>query len=157
MSKKHKGIDTGQGSLLDFLQKVEADQRSAFGPVRTRGKSSADAALRALIAQALKNTPLSRYEVAASMSEILGVSITKEQIDAWAAESKKKWRLPVVYLHAFCEATGDYAIVQYLAEQCGGYFVMGEDALDLALGRIDESMRQLKERQRTLRALKKRR
>jgi hypothetical protein len=41
--------------------------------------------------------PLSRYQVAAKMSELLDVDITKTMLDSWTAESKEQHRFPALF------------------------------------------------------------
>lgn len=158
MSKSRKNIDKalrGQLNIFEFIDQVAHTQEQAATHAGTRGKSSIDQAVRSIISHALKLAPLSRELVAGRMSEILGVSISKAQIDAWSAESKENHRFPVVYVHAFCLATGDYGLMRYMAELCGGYFVQGEESVDFAIGRATEEIKRLQGKVRKLRALKK--
>jgi hypothetical protein len=64
-------------------------------------------------------------------------------IDSWSAESKDNHRFPLVYFPAFMAATGDKAIIRLICDLTGGYFIEGEDALRLELGRLDEQKREL--------------
>lgn len=151
MSKSRKNLDPGQVSLFDLIERVSADQAAAATDISTEGKASIDAAIRAIITEALKRCPLSRYEVAAKMSVILGVSITKEQIDSWSAESKQKHRFPLVYVGAFCQAAGDFEIARYMAKLCGGYFIESKDALFLRLGRLEKRKEELASEEKIIR------
>jgi hypothetical protein len=155
MSKVRGRIGKGQLSIFEFVERVARDQAGASAPVSTLGKSSIDAAVRSIVSEGLKRSPLSRELVAGRMSEILGVSISKAQLDAWSAESKENHRFPVVYVHAFCLAAGDYALMRYMAEMCGGYFVQGEESVDFAIGRATEEVKRLQKSIRNLRALKR--
>jgi hypothetical protein len=156
MSKARKNIGKdglGQLKIFDLIEEVSRKQAEASPSVSTAGKSSIDAAIRAIITASLKRAAGSRYEMAARMSEILGVEITKAMLDSWSAESKENHRFPLVYVAAFCQATGDYSLVRYAAELCGGYYIEDEDALRLALGRIEEEKDRLAKEESIIRGL----
>lgn len=144
-------IDTSQLNIFDLIKEISKKQAEASLHPQTFGKASIDAAVRALISESLKKCPLSRYEVAAKMSEILGVEITKAQIDSWSAESKENHRFPYIYTGAFCQVTGDKSLARYMAELCGGYFIEGEDAVRLELGKIEEQKQELAKREKAIR------
>ncbi len=153
MSKSRKRIDNGQINIFEVIENLSRKQAEARTEPETQGKASIDAAVRSIITEALKRTKSSRYEVAARMSEILGVEITKAQLDAWSAESKENHRFPFIYTGAFCQAAGDYALVRYVAELCGGYFIESKDALYLRLGRIEKSKEELAGEERIIREM----
>lgn len=155
MSNNRKIVDIGQLSIFDLIRMVEDRQASAAPSPMPRGKASIDAAIRAIISSSLKSSPLSRFEAAAHMSDNLNVEITKARLDSWSAESKDGHRFPLVYTAAFCEATGDYTLVRYIAELCGGYFIEGGDAIDFTLGRIEGEIKKLKAKRKTLREVRK--
>lgn len=115
------------------------------------GKYNIDIRLRELLTSALKRSSLSRYEVAGKMSELLGVEITKSQLDSWTAESKEFHRFPFAYSAAFCMAAGDRSILRLNAELCGGYYIESEDAIRLELGKIEEQKQSLAEREQAIR------
>ncbi len=94
--------------------------------------------LRAILSAALKATPLSRYEVAARMSELLGVEITKTMLYAWTAESREPWRFPFEYVAAFEVACNTTCLQDLLSEMRGSKVLKGEDSLLAELGRIEQ-------------------
>jgi len=108
--------------------------------------------LRALLAQAPKDCPLSRYQVAARMSELLGLDVSKHQLDAWTAESREPWRFPFEYAIAFEVACETHRLTEWLATKRGGQVLFGREALTAELGRLQ---RQNDETQRQIRALRK--
>lgn len=93
--------------------------------------------LRHLLSEALKACPLSRIEVAARMSELTGDTITKHQLDAWTAESREGWRFPLEYLAAFEVAVETTTLTAWLASIRGGKVLMGKDALDAEIGKLE--------------------
>jgi len=60
------------------------------------------AQLRRWLSAAIKVSPLSRFMIAAKMSELIGREISKFQLDSWTAESKEGYHLPAEYLPAAC-------------------------------------------------------
>lgn len=155
MSKFKKSVDMGQLNIFELIDEVSKKQKEAASHPSTAGKASIDAAIRSMISQALKRSPLSRYQVAARMSEILGVEISKAQIDAWSAESKENHRFPLVYTAAFCKAAEDTSLIRYVAELCGGWYIEGEDAVDLTLGKIEGQIKELQKQRRVVMDLRR--
>lgn len=92
--------------------------------------------IRAIITQAVKESPFDRHEIAARMSRALGQTISKSTLDSWTADSKHQHRFPFEFVDAFEQATGSYALTNWLAEKRGGQFVVGREVLLAELGRI---------------------
>jgi hypothetical protein len=153
MSKMPSRITSQQLDLFSMVEKLHDACSTDRKPIP--GSCNISALIRAGISDALKNCTLSRYHVAAKMSELLGREITKAQLDAFSAESKDGHRFPLEYLPAFIMATGDMSLMRMLAEQCNGYFIQNEDALKLELGKIADEERQLKERRRAIQTILK--
>lgn len=135
--------DTATGDLF------EVPQAPAHGP----GSLDYDAELRHLLSDALKRTPLSRYEVAARMSELTGQSISKEMLDAWTAESKTPWRFPFQFAAAFEVACDTTCLQDLLARKRGCRVLVGREALLAEYGRIRQQQDELSARERALRQL----
>lgn len=140
-------IDKGQLSILELIKQVSEKQNTLPD---NAGSFNIDASLREMISQSLKNTKLSRYEVASEMSRLLGKEISKTTVDTWSAESKENHRFPLSYLNAFIKATGDKSILRFICEISGGCFIEGEDALRLELGRIEDQKRDLRRKEETI-------
>jgi hypothetical protein len=62
---------------------------------------------RHMLSEQVKASPLSRHQIAARMSELVGHEITKHQLDSWTAESREGWRFPLEYLPALEVALAD--------------------------------------------------
>jgi len=93
--------------------------------------------LRHLISDALKSSPLGRIEIAAKMSELTGDTVTKHQLDAWAAESREGWRFPLEYLPALEVACQTTVLTAWIAGIRGGKVLMGKEALDAEIGKLE--------------------
>lgn len=106
--------------------------------------------LRHVLSDALKKARRSRYEVVARMSELTGHEITKEQLDAWTAESKKPWRFPFEYAAAFEEATETNCLQELLGRKRGTQILVGHDSLYAELGRIQHDRTRLADREKQI-------
>jgi len=120
-------------------------------PAPTGGSLDYANELRAELSAALKETPLSRYEVAARMSELTGHEITKTMLDSWTAESKSPWRFPFEYAAAFETACGTTRLQALFGRKRGSRVLVGEEVLFAELGRIEQAEVQLAARKKLLR------
>jgi len=94
-------------------------------------------ALRHLLSDLLKASPLQRFEIAALMSELTGQEITKHQLDSWTADSREGWRFPLEYLPAFEVALETHSITAWLADLRGCKVLVGKEALDAEIGKLE--------------------
>lgn len=78
---------------------------------------NADAALRRLLTDLLKQSSKSRAQVAEEISVHAGQRISKRMLDDWMAESKKPARFPACLVQAFCEVTGNDQLQRYLLSE----------------------------------------
>lgn len=93
--------------------------------------------LRQLLSELLKASPESREIIAARMSELTGETITKHQLDSWTAESREGWRFPLEYLPAFEVAVNSHRVITWLADVRGCKVLVGKDALDAEIGKLE--------------------
>ena len=136
MAKSAKRIDTSQPTLFDLIREMEA-RKPQGAPT---GSMDIDRAFREAVSEALKNCPLSRYHVAARMSELVGQEITKTMLDSWTAESKENHRFPAIFLPAFCEAAGDTEPLRILGRLVGVFVLPGPEALRAEIQRLEEEI-----------------
>src|SRR4030042_5796720 len=126
-----------QLTLLDLLKDLRP-KNNGFASFNI------DLQLREAISQAIKDCPHSRFQIAAKMSELLGVEITKSMIDSWTAESREGlYRFPACYLPALCHVVGSLEPVRIMADLLGGYVIQGEGAGLTGLGRVKDQKRKL--------------
>jgi hypothetical protein len=146
MAKLKQRIDINQASFFDLLKNYQEENQVS----RPAGSFDIDRQFRELISLALKNCPLSRWQVAALMSELTGQEITKAMLDSWTAESKEAHRFPAVYLSAFCEAVGDSEPLRMLGKLVGVYVLPGPEALRAEIQRLEEEIncKQMEKRKR---------
>jgi hypothetical protein len=105
----------------------------------------------AVLTEAITKSGLTRYAIAARMSELTYRDITKAQLDAWTAESKDGWRFPFEYAAAFEVACGCICLQELLARKRGSRILVGEDALLAEMGRLDREEINIKNRKAALR------
>ena len=139
-----KNCQTNQLSLLDLLKDLRPKNNDF-------ASFNIDLRLRDAISQAIKDCPHSRFQIAAKMSELLGVEITKSMIDSWTAESREGlYRFPACYLPAFCHVVGSLEPLRIMADLLGAYVIQGEEAILTELGRIKEQKKKIAIREKAL-------
>ncbi len=137
----------GQDLLTGDLFEVPAPRAALPGAL------DVGLALRQLLSNLLKDSPLSRFEIAARMAELTGSDITKHQLDSWTAESREGWRFPLEYLPAFEAAVETHDVTAWIADLRGARLSVGRDALEAQLGRIGRMRDDLARQERALKKL----
>jgi len=151
MAKLKQRIDSRQASLFDILKNYQQENIIS----RPAGSFDIDRQLRGAVSEALKHCPLSRWQVAARMSEMTGHEITKAMLDSWTAESKEDHRFPAIFLPAFCEATGCSEPLKMMGKLVGMFILPGPEALRAEIRRFEEEIiRNQKEKHKRLVFLK---
>lgn len=147
---KSKNKSSEQTNIFDWLKKAEELSRQTSAP--QLGSLDIDTELRHAISQDIKHAvvpctgrELSRYDVAARMSELVGHEITKSQLDNWSAEAHQKHRFPAQYLPAFVLATGGQRrAFEVLSRKSGLFALPGPEALRAEIQRLDEEEKRIK-------------
>jgi len=142
-----------QLSLFDTV--VEKQKKLLLQGKPDPGSFDLSLRIREMLTAALKGCTLSRYEVAARMSELVGTEITKTQLDSWTAESKEGHRFPAEYLPAFCYVTGNREILRVMAEMVNCHLVESREALLAELGSINQAKRELSRKEKAIRQILK--
>lgn len=151
MTKNKKRFDSQQISLFEVIQNFQND-KPAPKPI---GSFNIDREFREAISEALRWSPLSRYQIAARMSELTDTDITKTMLDSWTAESKVQNRFPAVFLPSFCEAAGCNDPLQMIGKLVGVFILPGPEALRAEIQRIEEEiLRKQADKRRRLTFLK---
>lgn len=149
IKRKHVPPAPGQLSIFDFVREGEAQKNMEPQP----GSMNISNQLRGELSEGLRQSRLSRFEVAARMSELVGVEITKSQLDSWTAESKEYHRFPAEYLPAFCKVTGHKEPLSVMARLVQCYLLESKEALHAELGKIDQAKRDLTKKEKAVRDL----
>lgn len=138
MTKLKNSLDKAQLSLFDIIRNIQ-DGKPTPKPI---GSFNIDRQFREAISAALKQCPLSRYQVVARMSELTDTDITKTMLDSWTAESKEQHRFPAIFLPAFCEAVGCTEPLKMIGTLVGVFVLPGPEALRAEIQRMDEEINQ---------------
>jgi hypothetical protein len=93
-----------------------------------------DVTIRTLAAASVKASGKSRAQIADEMSAHLGTAISEHMLFDVTAESKVNHRFPLLWVPAFCKATGDWRLLHAIAEECSFLLLSQKEADVLALG-----------------------
>lgn len=146
MTNATREIDTAmQLNLFEYIREIDARRRETAD---TEGTLNIRERLRISLNRAIKNCGLSRAQIAGEMSHLLGVDVTKSQIDSWTAESKADYRIPAEYLPAFCRVTDTTEPIEILTQAAGMFSMPGPDALRSEIQRYAEMERKARAEKR---------
>ncbi len=104
-----------------------------------------------LLAEMLRESSRDRYAVAAEASRLAGKELSKYMLDAYTAESRETFNAPAWAIPALETACGSHRITSWLAGVRGGRLLIGREALNAELGRLE---RQRDEAGQQIRALR---
>lgn len=94
------------------------------------------AEMSALISVILKGHD--RHQVAADMSRITGLEVSKNMLDAYASEARETFNIPfylIPVLEAVCQC---YDAGNWLAKKRGAKLLIGREALNAELGKLEK-------------------
>lgn len=153
MTIKKKESSTGQANIFEWLKEAEELTRQAVNP--PKGSLDIDTELRAAISDDIKHAKddtgreLSRYEVAARMSDLTGVEITKSMLDNFTAESHENHRFPCQFLPSFILATGGQRrAFEVLSRHSGLFALPGPEALRAEIQKLREEEKRISSERR---------
>ncbi len=126
-------------------------QMDLFSAENEPESMSIDGRLREEISRAIRRCGLSRYQIVAEMSELLGSDVTKASLDSMTAESKPDHRFPLLWLAPLCKVTCCAGPLELVAEVLGLEVVGPEDAAELELVRLERKKREIEARMDGLR------
>lgn len=110
-----------------------------------------------MLAEALARDPsLDRYAIAALCSRLAGKEVSKAMLDGYTAESRDAFNLPLYLVPALETACASTALTQWLAAIRGGRLVLGPEALDSEIGRLEGEKEAVNDRLKELRDLRRR-
>ncbi|MEX3614461.1 MAG: phage regulatory CII family protein [Burkholderia gladioli] len=95
---------------------------------------------------AASNRGMDRHAVAAQISRLSNYDVTKNMLDRYCAPSADGWRFPAEAIPALTVATGDYRLLELLAERCGCRVYRGEEAMLAEIGALTLQERSVKAR-----------
>ena len=102
-----------------------------------------------LVAEALKQADQDRFDIAADMSRLTGREITKYMLDAYASEGRETFNLPLWEVPALEQAAHTHVLTNWLVGVRGGKLLIGREALNAELGKLerlrDQAARQIRD------------
>ena len=145
MTKK-KRFSSNELPLFEWIRKAqELTSQSYFHP---KGSLNIDSEFRSAISEDLRHArdesgrELSRYQVAARMSDYLGREITASMLNNWTAESHENHYCPAACLPALVHATGGQRrAIEALSRHSGLFALPGPEALRAEIQRLDEEIK----------------
>jgi hypothetical protein len=85
-------------------------------PQEEKTKETLDSTLRCLLRVVADSARRDRTQIAKVMSDISHLRVTRYMLDDWLADTKTGARFPALLVGAFCQATGDDRLKQFV---CG--------------------------------------
>ena len=158
--KKKPSHPTTQTTIFDWLLKAEEATRQS-DPVPSGSmnfRSELCAAMSADIKHGVdeQGRELSRFGIAARMSELLGYEITASTLDNWTAPSHTDRTPDAVEIAAFVRATGGQRrAIEVITRHAGLVTLPGPDALRAEIRKFEEAARKAKHEVRKREALLK--
>jgi len=93
---------------------------------------------------------LSRYQIAALISEAVDYEVSKSMLDNYTGESKVDCRIPVAVLGAATVVCHDFTAIRFLCESVGGGFVDPKELDYLDLVRVQKQIIKLQKKETEL-------
>lgn len=103
-----------------------------------------------LLATMMAESGMTRFAIAAAVSELVGKEVSKYMLDAYTAESRDEFNGPAWLMPALEVACKSTLYSSWLAGVRGGRLLIGRDALAAELGRIERQRDELGEQARTI-------
>jgi hypothetical protein len=156
MTKKRKVSSDNQPSLFDFIRETVTHTSTP-----RKGSLAITEEVKLALSDDLRHASdeygreLSRAQVAATMTDLLGEEITLSTLNNWTATSHPH-EMPVTYLPAFIRATGGQRRAADVISRHSGLFLLpGPEALRAEIQRIDEDLQKMRiEKQKRILFLK---
>lgn len=117
-------------------------------PVSSAGGLSCRDEIASVMSSACKGQD--RDEITEKMSDLLGRTISSSVFNNYMAQSRCDAILPLDTAIAFDLATGSSALAAFFAEKIGAKIVIGKEALDVELGKLERQQYECSQRIRLL-------
>lgn len=106
-----------------------------------------------LVAAGIAKSGMSRYAIAARMSELAEVETSKAILDSYTAPSREECNLPLWKAPVYEAASNQRHLAEWHAGVLGGRVLWGAEITDADLGRVERELLELQEQRRLLRQL----
>ncbi|MDF1691738.1 MAG: hypothetical protein P1U47_05170 [Zhongshania sp.] len=106
-----------------------------------------------MVSDVLRNADCDRHEIAARMSRLTGKDVSKYMLDAWSSESRDAYNIPFYLVPVFETACSSHQLTNWLAGIRGGRLLIGREALNAELGRLEHAKAQAVQKIRDLKKM----
>lgn len=106
-----------------------------------------------MVSDLLRGAGCDRHEVAARMSRLTGKEVSKYMLDAWSSESREAYNVPFYLVPVLEAACSTHVLTNWLAGVRGGRLLIGREALNAELGRLEHVRAQAGQKIRDLKKL----
>jgi hypothetical protein len=120
--------------MTNSPEKIVSEKEEPSNPELLPGTFNDDAVTRGLLADAIKKSGDKREQIAERMSWLLSTKVTADMLNNFTADGKVSHRFPFAWSRAFCESTGDWRLLHFIAERSNFLLLDREDADVVALG-----------------------
>jgi hypothetical protein len=120
--------------MTNLTEKIVSEKETQGDPELLPGTFNDDAVTRGLLAEAIKKSGESREQIAERMAWLLSTKVTADMLNNFTADGKVAHRFPFAWSRAFCQSTGDWRLLHYIAEQASFLLLDKENAEVVALG-----------------------
>lgn len=103
-----------------------------------------------MVGEALKEADGDRYEITARMSRLIGRDASKYMLDAWSSEGRETYNIPFYMVPVLEAACSTHMFTNWLAGVRGGRLLIGREALNAELGKLEHLKAQANQRIRDL-------
>ncbi len=104
------------------------------------------------ISRALKESPMTRAQIAASMSEMLGEDVSAHMLNAYASPAREEHRISLVRFKALARVTGSVWLWEAAVNGDGLTLLQGEEALLAQIGAVEQQKKALDQRLKELKS-----
>lgn len=143
-------IIRGDNATGDLLSWEPPRPRQSFAEEQIRAVSLSARFAKA-ISLALKECPLDRAEIAARMSDYLGVNVSEAMLNAYASEARTDHNISLHRFAALVHATGDWRLLSTLVDLFPVAIVDRKYLDVIHLAQISEKKRELEAAENQLR------
>lgn len=106
-----------------------------------------------LVSQMLKGAEGDRFKIAAEASRLAGKEVSKYMLDAYSSEARDEFNLPLYLVPALESACESHTLTNWLADTRGGRLLIGRDALNAELGKLERAKEDATKKIRELKKL----
>lgn len=106
-----------------------------------------------LVSEMLKGAGQDRYGLSAEISRLAGKDVSKNMLDAYASDAREDHNLPLYLVPAIEVACDSHQLTHWLVGVRGGKLLIGREALNAELGKLERARDEAGKRIRQLKQL----